>query len=53
MSSHKNIIEEIEQVNNGDYSFWLNNDFDKTFDEMTKDDMWNELGKIIVNEGTK
>tara|TARA_Y100000816_G_scaffold54026_1_gene34831 strand:- start:4400 stop:4867 length:468 start_codon:yes stop_codon:yes gene_type:complete len=39
---------EIEEVNNGEYSFWLNNDFNKTFDEIAKDDMWNELGKIIV-----
>lgn len=39
---------EIEEANNGEYSFWLNNDFNKTFDEIAKDDMWNELGKIIV-----
>lgn len=45
--------EEIEQVNNGDYTFWLNNNFDETVDKMTKEEKWCYLGKSIINEGQK
>ena len=46
----RNFSEQISQVEKGEFSFWLNQNFNPLVDSMAKDKKWRDLGKEIITK---